>query len=185
MFASPARATALSAALALFLLAPAASAQPNKASKHARAGEAGVTRIPRATTPASEDVKSLVSRYARLHGVPETLAHRIVVHESRYNPGLKGRAHYGLMQISLPTARQMGYSGPPQGLLDAQTNLAYGMPYLANAWVVSGRSEARAMSLYSRGYYYEAKRKGLVASLRTARSAPVAGSDAEEIAAAQ
>jgi len=132
-----------------------------------------------------DNVKSLVSLYAQRHGVPESLAHRIVVRESRYNPTLRGRAHYGLMQISLPTARQMGYTGAPQGLLDPETNLAYGMPYLANAWIVSGGSEARATSLYSSGYYYDAKRKGLIRTLRNARSAPVDGGDAEALAAAQ
>lgn len=132
--------------------------------------------------PVDASVKTLVSLYARRHGVPERLAHRIVAHESRYNPALKGRAHYGLMQISLPTARQMGYSGQPQGLFDARTNLAHGMPYLANAWIVSGGSEARAMSLYTRGYYNDAKRKGLTKSLRNARSAPVEPVEAEAVA---
>jgi soluble lytic murein transglycosylase-like protein len=138
-----------------------------------------------AAAPASGDVRALVSLYALRHGVPETLAHRIVVRESRYNPGVRGRAHYGLMQISLPTARQMGYTGAPQGLLDARTNLAYGMPYLANAWIVSGGSEAAATSLYSRGYYYDAKRKGLIKALRNAHSAPVRDVDTDAVAIVQ
>jgi soluble lytic murein transglycosylase-like protein len=187
------------AALTAVFVAPAvqASAQPVAPKKAAqsstqaiastahapsRASRVHVTRVAKtAPTDASgsEGVKALVSLYAQRHGVPDTLAHRIVVRESRYNPGLKGRAHFGLMQISLPTAKQMGYSGAPQGLLDARTNLAYGMPYLANAWIVSGGSEARAISLYSRGYYYDAKRKGVLKSLRTARSAPVEAVEAD------
>ncbi|MDB5650952.1 MAG: lytic transglycosylase, partial [Hyphomicrobiales bacterium] len=71
------------------------------------------------------------------------------------------------------TARQMGYRGAPAGLLDADTNLTYAMPYLANAWIVSGGNETRAASLYSRGYYYEAKRKGLLRTLHTARVMPL------------
>ncbi len=146
-----------------------------------RVSKAHVTRAAK-TSPGivgDEGVKALVSLYAQRHGVPETLAHRIVIRESRYNPALKGGAHFGLMQISLPTAKQMGYAGAPQGLLDARTNLSYGMPYLANAWLVSGGSEARAVSLYSRGYYYDAKRKGVLKELRTARSAPVEAVEAE------
>lgn len=140
-----------------------------------RVAKAAPSVTPASPGPAAHDgVKALVSLYAQRHGVPETLAHRIVVRESRYNPALKGGAHFGLMQISLPTAKQMGYAGAPQGLLDARTNLSYGMPYLANAWLVSGGSEARAVSLYSRGYYYDAKRKGVLKDLRTARSAPLA-----------
>lgn len=117
------------------------------------------------------DVKALVTEHARLHGLPETLAHRIVLRESKYNAHLIGRGHYGLMQISLPTARSMGYRGAPAGLLDPATNLTFAMPYLANAWIVAGRDENRAVSLYSRGYYYEAKRKGLLREMRSGRTA--------------
>jgi soluble lytic murein transglycosylase-like protein len=147
----------------------------------------GDVRAPRdvAVAPATGDVRALVSLFALRHGVPETLAHRIVIRESRYNPGARARAHFGLMQISLPTARQMGYTGAPQGLLDARTNLAYGMPYLANAWIVSGGSEAAATALYSRGYYYDAKRKGLIKALRNAHSAPLHGVDPEAVAIVQ
>jgi soluble lytic murein transglycosylase-like protein len=178
------RAAALTAAFAVFglpasaeIVTPKQQAQ-NAAPKSARApaSRAHVTRAAKSAPDVAghESVKALVSLYAQRHGVPETLAHRIVIRESRYNPAVKGRAHFGLMQISLPTAKQMGYAGAPQGLLDARTNLAYGMPYLANAWLVSGGSEARAVSLYSRGYYYDAKRKGVLKDLRTARSAPLA-----------
>lgn len=128
-----------------------------------------------APAPAPADgggIRALVSRHARHHGLPDSLAHRIVMRESRYNPRATARGYYGLMQISLPTARQMGYRGAPAGLLDAETNLTYAMPYLANAWIASGANEARAVSLYARGYYYEAKRKGLLGQLRTAGSPP-------------
>ena len=153
---------------------------------------ASAARAPRQTGPITQldsdkvdSVKTLINHYAQRHGVPETLAHRIVVRESRYHPGAMGRAHFGLMQLSLPTARQMGYTGTPQGLLDARTNLTFGMPYLANAWIVSGGNEARALSLYSRGYYYDAKRQGLIPSLRQAHSAPVKRADGKTVATAR
>jgi len=103
-----------------------------------------------------------------MHGVPEALVHRVIQRESGYNPRAANRGHLGLMQIRHDTARGMGYRGPASGLLDADTNLAYGVPYLANAYLVAGGNPARAISLYSRGYYYEAKRKGLLGALRTA-----------------
>ena len=56
------------------------------------------------------------------------------------------------------------------GLLDADTNLKYGVAYLSNAYVVAERNPDRALALYSSGYFYEAKRKGLLDQLRTARS---------------
>ena len=67
----------------------------------------------------------------------------------------------------------MGYTGPASGLLDANTNLAYAVPYLANAYKVAGGNQDRAVSLYSGGYYYAAKRKGLLRELRTGPSEPV------------
>ncbi len=56
----------------------------------------------------------------------------------------------------------MGYTGPADGLFDAETNLKYGVKYLRGAWIVADRDQAGALKWYARGYYYEAKRKGLL-----------------------
>jgi soluble lytic murein transglycosylase-like protein len=154
--------------------APAPLPAPAASSSRARSPLASAAPVlladPMVAPADAGGIRALVSRHARHHGLPDSLAHRIVMRESRYNPRANARGYYGLMQISLPTARQMGYRGAPSGLLDAETNLIYAMPYLANAWLASGSNEARAVSLYSRGYYYEAKRKGLLGQLRTASS---------------
>lgn len=107
-------------------------------------------------------IDALVSHHARLNSVPEALVHRVIVRESKYNPRAVGRGGaMGLMQIKTATARGVGYTGGPAGLLDAETNLTYAVKYLAGAWRVSGGSHDRAVSNYARGYYYEAKRQGL------------------------
>ena len=77
------------------------------------------------------------------------------------------------MQIRYGTARAMGYTGSASGLLDANTNLAYAVPYLANAYKVAEGNPDRTVSLYSGGYYYAAKRKGVLRELRTGPSEPV------------
>ena len=77
------------------------------------------------------------------------------------------------MQIRYATARGMGYRGAVSGLLDANTNLTYAVPYLANAYRVAGGNPDRAVALYAGGYYYEAKRKGLLHTLRTGGGDPV------------
>ncbi len=118
-------------------------------------------------------IDALVSQHARTHGVPEALVHRVIQRESGYNPQARNRTFLGLMQISYATARGMGYTGPASGLLDANTNLTYAVPYLANAYRVAGGNPSRAVALYASGYYYEAKRKGLVQQLRSASSDPV------------
>jgi soluble lytic murein transglycosylase-like protein len=106
-------------------------------------------------------IDAWVSYHAKLNHVPEALVHRIIVRESKYNPRAVGSGGaMGLMQIKTATARGVGYTGGPAGLLDAETNLTYGIKYLAGAWRVSGGSHDRAVSHYARGYYYEAKRQG-------------------------
>ena len=125
--------------------------------------------------PGAERFDAPIERLARAHGVPERLIRRVIMRESRYAPHLAHRGHYGLMQIKLQTAKGMGYSGGASGLLDGETNLTYAVPYLANAYQAAGRNEDRAVALYAGGYYYVAKSKGLIGSLRTARSTPLSG----------
>nr|WP_243369004.1 lytic transglycosylase domain-containing protein [Microvirga solisilvae] len=118
-------------------------------------------------------IDTLVAQHAKMHGVPEALIHRVIRRESGYNPQAKSRLYWGLMQIHYNTARGMGYTGPASGLLDANTNLTYAVPYLANAYRVAGGNFDRAVSLYAGGYYYVAKSKGMLGQLRTAMSRPV------------
>ena len=119
-------------------------------------------------------IDALVVQHARIHGVPEALVHRVIRRESGYNPLASSRGNLGLMQIRYATARGMGYTGPASGLLDANTNMTYAVAYLANAYKVAGGNPDRAVALYAGGYYYEAKRKGLLRALRTGVSDPVA-----------
>lgn len=111
-------------------------------------------------------VSKLIQKYAKLYEIPESLIHRVVHRESRYNPKAYNRAGYfGLMQIKYNTAKSMGYEGPASGLLDAETNIKYAAKYLRGAWMTADskaqNKEVNAVQLYARGYYYDAKRKGL------------------------
>jgi soluble lytic murein transglycosylase-like protein len=126
-----------------------------------------------ATASERAQIDALVAQHAKAHGIPETLVHRIIKRESGYNTLASNRGNLGLMQIRYATARGMGYRGAVSGLLDANTNLTYAVPYLANAYRVSGGNPDRAVALYAGGYYYEAKRKGLLHTLRTGGSDPV------------
>lgn len=108
------------------------------------------------------EVRAAIEGYAAMYGVPDSLVHRIVKRESKYNPKAYRRGHYGLMQIGYDTARSMGYRGKPKGLLDVDANLKYGVKYLAGAYLVSGGNADKAARYYRSGYYYVAKRKGLL-----------------------
>ena len=104
----------------------------------------------------------LVAAHATANLVPEALVHRVIVRESRYRAGLVGRGGtIGLMQIKLATARGVGYTGNAEGLRDPDTNLAYGVKYLAGAYRAAGGDQNRAMRYYASGYYHVAKRQGL------------------------
>lgn len=107
-------------------------------------------------------IDELITKYAALYEVPEQLVRRVVERESTYNPLAYSRGHWGLMQIKHSTARGMGYDGPANGLLDAETNLKFAVKYLRGAWLVADGDEERADRLYQSGYYYHAKRKGLL-----------------------
>ncbi len=112
----------------------------------------------------------LIARYARRHGIPEHLLHRLITKESGDNPAAFNRRFYGLMQITYATARSMGYRGAPRGLLDPEVNLTYGVPYLANAYRLANGNEARALRLYSSGFYHTAKQRHMLSVMRTAAS---------------
>jgi soluble lytic murein transglycosylase-like protein len=105
---------------------------------------------------------ALVASHASANGVPAALVHRVIVRESRYQPRLVGRGGtIGLMQIKLATARGLGYTGDAEGLRDPNTNLTYGVKYLAGAYRTANGDHSRAMHYYASGYYQAAKRRRL------------------------
>lgn len=114
----------------------------------------------------SGKLQALITKYAQLYQVPEALVHRVVRRESTYNPNAYSRGNYGLMQIRYNTAKSLGYQGPPSGLFDAETNLKYAVKYLRGALMVAENNHDNAVRLYARGYYYDAKRKGLLAQIQ-------------------
>lgn len=113
---------------------------------------------------------ALISRHAAANNVPETLLRRVIKRESRGNPRVISKGNYGLMQIRLGTARAMGFRGSAAALLDADTNMTYAVKYLAGAYRAADGNHDRAVRYYAAGYYYAAKRKGL---LDTRKSNPI------------
>lgn len=108
------------------------------------------------------ELRKLINKYAAEYDVPVELVHRVVIRESRHRPGARNGPYYGLMQILPATARGMGFRGQPADLLNAETNLKYGVKYLRGAYLVADGNQDAAVKWYARGYYYEAKRKGLL-----------------------
>lgn len=135
-------------------------------------GASAPSKAPGHSSPhASPELDRKINYWANHHQVPAELVHRVVKRESGYRADARNGPYYGLMQILPQTAQTMGYRGSPNGLLDADTNLQYGVKYLRGAYIVGNRNHDSAVSWYSRGYYYEAKRRGLLeeTGLRTKR----------------
>ena len=107
-------------------------------------------------------LRALINRYAIIHEIPVTLIHRVIIRESTHRPRARNGPYYGLMQILPETARSMGHRGPATELLKAETNLKYAGKYLRGAWLLSNGDEATAVKWYARGYYFEAKRRGML-----------------------
>jgi soluble lytic murein transglycosylase-like protein len=127
-----------------------------------RGARAWTDRATPAVTSRRSDLDARIAAHAQATGVPADLIHHVITRESRYNPGAIGPGGvYGLMQLKHGTARGLGYSGTPSGLLDPETNLTYGVRYLAGAYKVAGGNPTRAYSLFRSGYYYHAKRQGI------------------------
>jgi hypothetical protein len=106
--------------------------------------------------------EEMIATHAKANLVPETLVHRVIIRESKYQASLLGSGGaIGLMQIKLATARGLGYTGTAEGLRDPATNLLYGIKYLAGAFRAANGDHDRAVHYYAAGYYFAAKQQRL------------------------
>jgi soluble lytic murein transglycosylase-like protein len=95
---------------------------------------------------------AMIDRHAQAAGVPIALARAVVRIESNFNPRITGRAgEVGLMQIKHQTARGMGFTGSRAALYDPETNLRFGMLYLAQAAKLAGGDTCGAVMRYQGG----------------------------------
>jgi soluble lytic murein transglycosylase-like protein len=77
---------------------------------------------------------ALIRSMAPSYGVPGWFAVRIATVESSLRPGVRGAAgEYGLFQLKCTTARGLGFRGGCGQLLDARTNIRFGLKHLQQA----------------------------------------------------
>lgn len=131
----------------LFLAACTATADTSATSS------SGTSRIEAAstTTPSRNVLDAKIARHAEKAGVPVKLAKAVVRIESNFKPQAANAGNFGLMQIRLATARSMGYRGGVSGLMEPETNLTYGMKYLAEAYRLAGGETCGAIMRYQSG----------------------------------
>ncbi len=102
---------------------------------------------------AANPYSKIIVKYATAYGVPVDLAHAVVKVESNFNPKARGRAgEVGLMQIKPATARMMGYKGSVKNLYDPETNIQFGMKYLAAAHELGGGKTCGTILKYNAGH---------------------------------
>jgi soluble lytic murein transglycosylase-like protein len=111
-------------------------------------------RAPKAKATSAQPLYgTIIERYAVSYGVPVSLAHAVIRVESNYKANARGRAgEVGLMQIKPATARMMGYSGSAKGLYDPETNIKFGMKYLAKARQLGGGTTCGTILKYNAGH---------------------------------
>lgn len=93
---------------------------------------------------------------AAAHNIPPALVDAVVRIESRYDPTAVGSVgEVGLMQVRPKTAALLGFQGLSADLAEPQTNLHYGVSYLARAWRLADGDLCRALMKYRAGHRAE------------------------------
>ncbi len=168
-------------ALAMCLLVPKlASADPDPSANSLETGSAAVASAedgnvapvdaatnrstpaesgPKAELPVSRGLdphalyRSLIEKEAARTGLAPEIAEAVMAVESGYNPGaIGGVGEIGLMQILPSTARMLGFVGSNADLAVPETNIRYGVTYLARAWQLAGGDLCTAVMKYRAGH---------------------------------
>jgi soluble lytic murein transglycosylase-like protein len=96
---------------------------------------------------------ALIEREATAAGVPAEVAEAVMHTESGFNANVVGKdGEIGLMQVLPSTARMMGFSGSLAELAKPETNVRYGVAYLARSWRLAGGDLCTAVMKYRAGH---------------------------------
>jgi hypothetical protein len=97
--------------------------------------------------------RAIIERAAMARGVPAELVDAVMSVESGYNPAAVGAdGEIGLMQIMPATASMLGFTGTLAELAVPETNIHYGVMYLAGAWRLAGQDICTATMKYRAGH---------------------------------
>jgi soluble lytic murein transglycosylase-like protein len=97
--------------------------------------------------------RALIAKEAAQQGLAPEIAEAIMAVESGFNPGaIGGAGEIGLMQILPSTARMLGFTGSTSDLAIPETNIHFGVTYLAEAWRRAGGDLCTAVMKYRAGH---------------------------------
>ncbi|WP_114184782.1 lytic transglycosylase domain-containing protein [Microvirga aerophila] len=109
--------------------------------------------MPQAYTPGRRAHLDTIRREAEQAGLPAEIADAVAQVESAYNPrAVGGVGEVGLMQIRPTTAAMLGYRGTLNGLFEPETNIRYGVMYLARSWKLADGNLCRTLMKYRAGH---------------------------------
>jgi hypothetical protein len=108
---------------------------------------------PRRVPDARSHYRALIEKEAAQAGLAPEIAEAVMAVESGFNPAaIGGVGEIGLMQILPSTARMLGFSGTMAELAVPETNIHYGVTYLAKAWRLAGGDLCTAVMKYRAGH---------------------------------
>ena len=98
------------------------------------------------------DIQKAINKEAKRYNLDPYFLAAIVKVESNWDPYAVDPAHtsFGAMQLTMPTARWMGYTGDEQGLYNPYANVHYGAKYLA--WLRDRPNVAGNLRKMAMGY---------------------------------
>src|SRR5262245_18043084 len=103
--------------------------------------------------PVRTAVRALIEKETAQTNLPADIAEAVVFVESRYDSSIVGRVgEIGLMQVRPETAAMLGFRGTTAELARPETNIHYGVTYLAAAWRLAEGDLCRALMKYRAGH---------------------------------
>ena len=124
----------------------------NLSTEHVKTKKREKSRKAQAAPASTDRVVGLIKGMAPKYGVPTWFALRIAKVESGYNPNTRGAAgEYGVYQMKCATAKGIGFSGNCSQLLNASTNIQYGLKHLQMAMKLSNGNLRMAASKHNGG----------------------------------
>jgi soluble lytic murein transglycosylase-like protein len=109
--------------------------------------------IERRTRGDSAPYRAIIDHEAAAFGIPSDLVDAVMAVESSYNPSTLGAdGEIGLMQLLPSTAAMLGFTGTSSELAVPETNIHYGVMYLAAAWRLAGQDICTTTMKYRAGH---------------------------------
>jgi hypothetical protein len=113
----------------------------------------GLIGLPQTFSKGRSQFLTVMTKKAEEAGLPPAIADAVIRVESSFNPyAVGGVGEVGLMQVRPETAAMLGYKGGVTGLFEPETNIHYGITYLARAWELAKGDVCRALMKYRAGW---------------------------------